>query len=223
MSLNPTGGNIVGYNAQAIEELGSYINSIASKTGSNIVERLHTSIIVPMSTVWYAPEAKSFFEGLATAVEQSGEAITDAFDAFRNAIQEAGRVWAEATGGAVPTLSSICKVELILCTSEIQSSNAGSVTIDVAQATAIANSVSEVRETIRTDLQTLADQLDAESAFIGQGQAQAVAQCFATISECVDKIFDYLTEGEDSLQRQINKAAKKYKDMSGEVSSAFTN
>ena len=176
-----------------------------------------------MSTVWYAPEAKEFFEGLATTVRATGEGITKAFDTFRAAVQAAGEEWAENTGGERPSLSPIDNVELALNVSDIQESNAGNVTIDGTQASTIASRLTEVQENIKSDLQSLAAKLSAESAFIGQGQASAVEQCFVTVSGEIYKIFSYLTEGEDSLQGQINKAVKKYQDVSGNITGAFTN
>ncbi|HBA37657.1 MAG TPA: hypothetical protein DCY94_02950 [Firmicutes bacterium] len=223
MSLFGNSGDVTGYNCQQINELRTVINDIAQKSGTNIVERLHNDIITPMSTVWYAPEAKTFFEGLAATVQASGEAITNAFDTFRGAVQTAGENWADNTGGERPSLASIDKIDLNLNVTDIQESNAGNVTIDGAQATAIASRLTEVEEGIKSDLQGLAGQLNAESAFIGRGQAEALQQCFVTVSGEIHKIFKYLTEGEDSLQGQINKAVQKYQDVSSNISSAFTN
>lgn len=223
MGLFGNSGDVTGYNCQAVNELRTVINDIAQKSSTNIVERLHSDIIVPMSTVWYAPEAKTFFEGLASTVQASGEGITNAFDTFRAAVQTAGENWADNTGGERPSLPSIDKVDLTLNVTDIQESNGGSVTIDGNQATAIASRLSEVEEGIKSDLQNLAGQLNAESAFIGHGQADALQQCFVTVSGEIHKIFKYLTEGEDSLQGQINKAVQKYQDVSGDIAGAFTN
>ena len=216
-------GEISGYNCERINALRDVINNTAEQAGNGIVERLHNDIVVPMSSVWYAPEAVDFFEGFATTVKSSGESITAAFDAFRGAIESAGKNWAENTGGEAPSLPAIDAVELDLNVSDIQPNNGGNVTIDEGQAGTIAGSLTEVEEGIKSDLERLAGGLNAESAFIGHAQADALQSCFVKVSGEINKIFKYLTDGEDSLQGQINKAVQKYSDVSTGISDAFNN
>lgn len=215
--------NVSGYNCEQVNALRDVINNTATEAGQNIVERMHNDIIVPMSTVWYAPEAVEFFKGVADTVKSSGDNITSAFDSFRAAVEAAGRNWAENTGGEVPSLPSIDQVDLTLNVSEIQENNAGSVTIDESEATNIASKLPQVEEGIKSDLEALASKLNAESAFIGHGQSESLQQCFVTVSGEIHKIFKYLTEGEESLQNQINKAVQKYQEVSSGISDAFNN
>lgn len=216
-------GEISGYNCEQVNALRDVINSTAEQAGNGIVERLHSDIVVPMSSVWYAPEAVDFFEGFATTVKASGENITKAFDAFRGAVESAGKNWAENTGGEAPSLPAIDTVELDLNVSDIQPENGGNVTIDEGQASTIAGNLTEVEEGIKSDLESLAEGLNAETAFIGHGQADALQTCFVQVSGEIHKIFKYLTDGEDSLQGQINKAVQKYSDVSTGISGAFSN
>ena len=216
-------GEISGYNCERINALRDVINNTAEQAGNGIVERLHNDIVVPMSSVWYAPEAVDFFEGFATTVKSSGESITAAVDAFRGAIESAGKNWAENTGGEAPSLPASDAVELDLNVSDIQPNNGGNVTIDEGQAGTIAGSLTEVEEGIKSDLERLAGGLNAESAFIGHAQADALQSCFVKVSGEINKIFKYLTDGEDSLQGQINKAVQKYSDVSKGISDAFNN
>lgn len=216
-------GETTGYNCEQVNALRDVINSTAQQAGQNIVERLHSDIIVPMSTVWYAPEAVDFFNGFAQTVKASGENITQAFDAYRGAVESAGKNWAENTGGEVPSLPTIDTVDLTLNVSDIQPENAGNVTIEEGQASQIASKLGEVEEGIKADLENLANNLDAESAFIGHGQGEALKQCFVTVSGELHKIFKYLTDGEESLQGQINKAVQKYQEVSSGISDAFNN
>lgn len=218
-----TNANLTGYNCERVQDLRNVINNTAQQSAQGIVERLSSDIVVPMSTAWYAPEAVTFFEGFASTVKATGQNITAAFDAFRAAVESAGRSWAENTGGDVPTLPAIDSVELNLNVSSIQTNNAGNVVIDQNQANAVASRLQEVEEGIKNDLRNLAGNLNAETAFIGQGQAEALENCFVTISGEINKIFKYLTNGEDSLQSQINKAVKKYQDVSSSISGAFNN
>lgn len=213
-----------GYNCARVEELRTFINSTARQAGNGIVGIMYEKIIVPMSSEWYAPEAVEFFEGLAQTVRASGESITSAYDAFRDAVQQAGTSWAENTGGEVPVLASIDAVELNLDVSPIREKNAlGDVIINGDRATAIANTLGEVQESINQKLRTLASELDAEAAFLGNGQSGAVQACFERVSAEISKIFKYLTDGDESLYGQINKAVKKYGDVSSSISEGFNN
>ncbi len=216
-------GEVSGYNCAQVNALRDVINNTAQQSSQNIVERLHNEIIVPMSTVWYAPEAVEFFNGFANTVKATGEAITKAFDNYRAAVEDAGQYWAENTHGEAPSLPAIDNVDLTLNVSDIQPDNAGNVTIDEGGANQIAGRLAEVEDGIKSDLENLANNLDAESAFIGHGQSDALRECFVTVSGELHKIFKYLTDGEESLQGQINKAVQKYQEMSSDVSSAFNN
>ena len=51
-----------------------------------------------------------FFVFLGETVKASGTNITQAFDLFRAAVEEAGRNWAENTGGQAPSLAAIDNV-----------------------------------------------------------------------------------------------------------------
>ncbi len=216
------GGNgITGYNCEQVNALRDVINNTAAQAGQGIVDRLHSDIIVPMAKAWYAPEAVTFFEGLGETVKASGTNITQAFDLFRAAVEEAGRNWAENTGGQAPSLAAIDNVEMILNISDIQPENGGTVGIDENEATSIAARLEQVEQGIKADIQSLANNLEAESAFLGNNQAQSIEQCFVSISGEIHKIFRYLTEGEDSLQGQINAAVKKYQEVSGGIAGAF--
>lgn len=215
------GNNLTGYNCQKINELRTVINNTAKQAAQGIVERLNSDIVVPMSNAWYAPEAITFFEGFASTVKATGERITAAFDAFRAAVESAGKNWAENTGGEIPSLPAIDVVELNLNISSIQSNKTGNVGIEHAEARAIADRLPEVEEAIKSELRNLAGNLNADTAFIGGGQAQALESCFVSVSGEIHKIFNYLTVGENSLQGQINKAIKKYIDVSSNITTAF--
>lgn len=213
----------IGYDCEQINALRDVINSTAQQAGNGIVERLHGGIVVPMSSVWYAPEAVEFFEGFASDVKKAGEKITAAFDAFRGAVEGAGEIWAENTGGEAPSLAAIDNVDLDLNVSDIQPKLGNAVVIDKEQATTIASNLTEVEEGIKSDLENLAQNLNAESAFIGHGQADALQTCFVEVSGAIHKLFKNLTEGKNNLQSQINKSAEKYSNLSIKLSDAFNN
>ena len=217
------GGEVSGYNAAEVESLADVISSTAQKAGEGIVERLHNEIVVPMSSVWYAPEAQEFFQQFADTVGSAGENITAAFDAYRQAVQEAGKNWADNTKGTAPVLKAVQQVALNLSVGEILPDNAGNVTLDVGQAENIAGKLKDVEANIKSDLEKLAAQLNAETAFMGHNQSAALQECFVKVSGEIHRIFQFLTEGDESLQGQIKAAVEKYKQIAEGISSAFNN
>ncbi|MEE3342497.1 MAG: hypothetical protein VZS44_00190 [Bacilli bacterium] len=216
-------GEVSGYNVEEVNALRDVINGVAQKAGEGICEKLGGGVVVPMSTVWYAPEAITFFEGFKDAVKKSGETVTAAFDAFRDAVQKAGENWAENTGGEKPSLAAIDPVELDLDISSIQEKGPKGVTIDEGEASKVANNLANVENEIEAALKSITAGLSADTAFLGHGQAEAVEQCFNDVAAAIKDIFKYLTDGEGSLQGQINAAVKKYGEVASGISSAFSS
>lgn len=216
-------GSTSGYNCEEVNALRNVINDTAQQAGEKILEELHDGVVVEMARAWYAPEAVEFFNGFAETVKASGEAITNAFDAYRGAIQEMGTRWAENTKGEAPNLPAIDQVELNLNVSDVQSDDNGNIYIKENLATNIANNLPNVEEWIKNDLEKLANKLDAKSAFIGHGQADAARDCFTVVSGEIHRIFKYLTEGETNLQGEIKKAVRKYQQVSESVTNDFNS
>lgn len=217
------GGEVSGYNKGKIEALAEKINSTAQQAGEGIKEELENGIITPMSDKWYAPEAVEFFESFKSTVAQSGAVITEVFDTFRQAVQDAGTNWAENTKGEAPTLSPVNTVEIELNISAIQAINgAGDVSLDESGATSVAGTLGEIEQNIKTRLENLAQGLADGTEFLGHGQAEKVSECFVKVSGEVHKIFKFLTEGDSSLQSCLNKFVTKYQQVSEGVSNSFT-
>ena len=215
-------GNMTGYNSQNIAALRDVIDRTAQSVAEKVVTRLHDEIIRPISEAWHAPEAVDFFTKFAETVKGTGQNIRDIFDSFRKAVEQAGSIWAENTGGEAPTLGAISDVNLELPVREIQvKDSAGNVGIDEDAANKIANNLTNVEEEIKSDMEAVANELDASTAFLGHGQAEAVAECFIKINLEIHLIFKFLTEGDLSLQAQIISAAKKYGDVSVGIATGF--
>ncbi len=211
-----------GYNKEQVEELRGAINTTAQQAAEGIVEKLGSGIITPISNAWYAPEAVEFFQKFAEVVAQSGTNIHTVFEEFKRYIEEAGKNWAENTGGEVPVLPSLDDISLKLDVSAIRDkAENGNVGVFESEAMSVANGLTAVQEEIKAQLESLAAQLSAETAFIGGSQAESIQNCFIAVSGEVHKIFNYLTEGEDSLRSALTKSVEKYGDVSEGISTAF--
>lgn len=213
-----------GYNSEEISRLRVSINNTAETTRQIIVGKLNSSLILPISVVWYAPEAITFFEEFAEVAKKAGINITESFDNFRSFVEAAGKKWASTTGGESPILEPIDQIELILDISSIKAKNSnGDVGINMGEAFNIVKKIPQLKEEIKEEIKKLTNSLNAETAFIGGEQASAIEECFVSVTNQVYTIFNFLTEGENSLVKQIENTVQKYGNVSDSITKTFTN
>ena len=216
--------DVTGYNPAQVESLGTDIVSSSQKVADTIVEKLESGVIRPISEEWFAQEAKEFFDAFAETVRSTGQAIAEAFDSFISSVESAGNNWAENTKGTTVSLERVGSIDLNLDVSAIQTQDgSGNIGIKEEGARGVADSLTSVREEIQTTLTEEANRLNAETAFLGHDQAQAVTHCFEQVNIAVSKIFNFLIEGDNNLQAQINNAVQKYGEIGTETASAFNN
>lgn len=206
-------GQLIGYNIAEIEALRDVVNTLALDACELVLMRLNYGVIAPMSTAWYSPEAKAYFDKFAGIVKAKEGEVQAAFDNFRSAIQSIGEQWAYSTGNAtMPQLASIDSVALDLDVSTILESDAnGNVGIIEDSVKTVIDGLPDLETSIKTTLEFLATKLNAESAFIGGNQATAIEECFKGVGEAVRKIFEFLSTSEDSLYSQVTAYVEKYK------------
>ncbi|MBQ1550818.1 MAG: hypothetical protein IIZ67_01840 [Bacilli bacterium] len=177
---------------------------------------------------------KADAESLKVVVEKTGDTIFECFDAFRKDIESAGNNWYNNTSGESAgegeegagniTLAALSKKEMKLTVSEIEASDSeGNVVLDSAGVSAVSQKLTQVQENIKTKMTAEKEKLDAATSFIGGGQATAIQNCFGRLLEAIAKIFDWLTEGEDSLQKAFDGAMKKYSDVATNIASVYNN
>ena len=214
-----------GFNNTNVVALREIINTTAQSCGTTIVEDLKNGIVTPISTAWYAPEAVEYFEAFKTAVAECGQSITDVFENFKNNVKSAGEYWGENTKSTDSVdMAAIDLVELALDVSAIQQKDpSGNIYLDMAQTNTVIGKLSEVKKDIETHLGALAETMKSEDAFIGGGQAASIDSCFVEVTKSVHKIFDFLTEGEESLSSQLTSFVNKYSEMAEKVTTGFNS
>lgn len=215
--------DFTGYNPQEVEALGGQIKNAASKVSTGIVEKIKSGIVSPISEAWFSPEGVEFFEQFAQTVKSTGTEIEKAFNDFMKSVESAGNNWAQNVKGPTVALGEVGTIDMTLDVSSMKPDNGGQVGIMEAAATSVAGMVPGVKSDIESTLAQIAGSLEASSAFLGRGQASAVQSCFRVVNNAVAKIFNFLTDGDNSLQGQINKAVSKYGDIGTETASAFNS
>ena len=215
-----------GYNPNKVKDLRNSINStIAPKVKDAIINELKTGIVTPISTAWYTQEGKDYFDAFSEAVKNTGPIIEEIFNAFIKGLEIAANNWAENVQSKDRiTLPNLSGLNLKLDVSAVKKDKGGDIGIDEAAATQVANNAAQVKTNVNNELRTLSKSLSATSAFLGQGQAEAVEACFTKIQDEVAKIFSFLSEDTgngQSLKSAIKAAVEKYGDVGSKTSSYF--
>lgn len=216
--------NFTGFDPEAINQLASDVKGYADETAETIINNLKTGVISPISKCWFTPEGVEYWQAFADDVKQTSETIAEAFNSFVDSIGEAEKNWAENTKADVDAVrGDIGNLNMTLDISEIKEKDGTKMGIIESEATSVATSLSSVEETIMSSLKEIASKLNSESAFLGQGQGEAIKSCFGVVEEQVAKIFRFLTEGDNNVMNQIKSAVSKYGDVGSSTSSAFNN
>ncbi len=206
------GNNLIGYNCEQVEALRETINNIAKQTGEELIDTLQNYIIIPMSEVWFAPEAIKFFESFAETVKSSSGAITEAFDTVRQIIQQVGINWAEQTKGECPHLPPIDPVTLNLSIAAIKSNHQGTIGIKQDEAQLIISKINDAEIKVQSYLESSISKLNAETSFLGNNQSESLQECFTKVSGEIHKIFTNINQ----LSEIINQSIAKYTEIAKE-------
>ena len=70
-----------------LDELRDIVNHSVNKTRDVIINRIYHQVVVPISNVWYVPEAIEYFEKFSIFVKNYGENITEIFDDLRGTLE----------------------------------------------------------------------------------------------------------------------------------------
>ena len=216
--------DVGGYDKRKVEDLATTIQDTYEAVCDKIETKLNEDFITPMSTVWYAPEAKEYFEGVAQDVENMADTMRQAYSNYRDWIQAAGENWWENTkgsggGGLKPELKTISDENITLSVKKIKESQGNTVKMDEQACYNIADRLDTIRTECLNIVKTEHAKLNASSAFLGHGQAQAANDCFVEVANAIDQLFKILSSFKDDL----HKAAEKYKKVAENIANNLKN
>ena len=219
------GDDQLGYNHIEIGKIHDEVDTIAKATAKAIEDAMSTDIVQPMSTMWYAPEAITFFTQFKKTVEDAAGTLTEAFNGFITNVNNAQTAWSKKTGeGATTHVEEIGNLSITIDISSIKEEDSGSIMLYKTKALGHADSLGTVQTRLS---KAIADQKTAlenlNQAFLGGGQGAAVEHCFEVVLGAIAQIFDFLTKGENSLQGQIKAAAETYTKMAEEITTGMNS
>ena len=87
----------------------------------------------------------------------------------------------------------------------------------------IADGLDNVEKDLKTVILKYKEELDASTAFIGHGQAEAINDCFNRILEEVHKLFQKLLVGDASVKVALKAFKEKYKAKATSEAESFKN
>ena len=189
-------GELTGYNAGQVTAVRDKVATISTKLGAKVEELFLKTLVKPMGAAWHAPEAVTYFASVKDAVAKSGAPITAVLNSFVDSLQSARENWAANTGGTSEVLTKIDELAITLDVTSITEEDGGKVYIEEVAAKNIAGKLGALEVELQTEFEKIALELQADAAFLGHGQADAIEACFKQINGELHKIFKFLTEGE---------------------------
>lgn len=218
---------ITGFNAQSIADLHAKIQLTADGISEDVGKDLQ-GIIDEIAKGWWAKEAQEFSQGFIDSVNKAVVKIKESLDNYQNALRSTGVSWIVKTGNVEDRekLSGMKEIELVsfnVNAEAVQTHKDGTndVGMDEEAMDKLVGNLTTIRESISSKIKTFGDSLSADAALLGHDQADAAEECYQKITAAIDKFFDGLIEGPDSLQTALNKFKNTYEDAAKKVASEF--
>lgn len=210
---------VYGYNREEIQQLRTQVTDVAESLANSIKEKFQNQFVNPMGDIWYAPEAITWFDSFKETLDSLSTPLINYFNGYLEALQAAANAWAQTTGGEQIVIAEIPSQVFSLSInsidySAIKSENANhdqGIEVDQAQQICSGN-LPAIQTLLNEELSAYSSRIEAETSFLGGGQAEAVQRCFGQIAELIKNLFNELTEGENSLPAAITSYINKYKE-----------
>lgn len=205
----------IGYNYIAVNNLFNEVDEVATQTKRIVSKYLNEDLIDPMSKLWYAPEAKEFFNKFKGVVEDAEKKMDGAFQSFINNIDGAQEAWSKKTGGGEKAkVIQIQTEKIFLNTAKFKEQKDGNIYIDERGALNYAEGLSTLQQKMTNDLiDQQAELTEASLAFIGNNQAEDIQKCFEKVISSIGEIFDFLDKGDNSLKAEIIRVTEEYRNL----------
>ena len=218
--------SFVGFNEEQVDGMVKTINDIANTVCNGIVDHLTNGLVVPMADCWFTPEGKEYFEGHAQDVINTSTSIASALNVFIARTEAATKNWLSNTGGTqgegLASSFNINRVDDGVIRGQLQTYSGnvdtniktqkpnGDKGIEETEARNVISKLGSIQSEIIADIKSQFKAVDASAAFLGKDQATAASECLDKISQAIGNIFKLLTEGENNVYGEIDKAVEKY-------------
>lgn len=207
--------DVTGFDLAKINAIGGIIDQQAESFNSTITDKFQSQLVEAMTPVWYAPEAREWFQTFASGLYEQGVEIQKLFNKFCDICEENANIWIQATAGSAGSelkanLGDVTPINLTIDVEKYPIDNDGVVGIREAEAQAVADSMPNLQQEITEYLAECSQNLKEQTGFLGHGQDEAVTNLFGRVNEAISKIFSFISEGPNSLKTAIELAIQKY-------------
>lgn len=180
-------------------------------------DTMQNKFVGGMQDKWACKQAQTFFnEGFKPSIDSLINDSNKTFQSVIDAMNSAGRAWAESTNSQYST-TSFSVISKTMDVSGIQENIGGVRGIDLASANSVAGQLPQIAEQAKSAL-TSAQQAVQGCGFIGGGQEQALVNSLGTIKTNIDS---NVTEITNQVKTSIEQTVTAYSDLEGRVSQAF--
>ena len=213
----------LGYNTEEVEAIGEGINKYANQTGEVIVTAIKTNIVDKVAEEWVSEVAVEYFYQFKDELKQKEASITGVFQNFSDQIGEAGQNWADQTKGTAPTMPAVDTVTLDLDVSSMKATDGNG---DRYMYEDIEEKVKGYVENARTEILSafanMESEINAETAFFGGGQSEAVQEAASSLGDQVNTMLDEVISSDSgSLITAIQNYKSEYSDTATSNASSF--
>ncbi len=213
----------LGYNTEEVEAIGEGINKYANQTGEVIVTAIKTNIVDKVAEEWVSEVAVEYFDQFKDELKQKEASITGVFQNFSDQIGEAGQNWADQTKGTAPTMPAVDTVTLDLDVSSMKATDGNG---DRYMYEDIEEKVKGYVENARTEILSafanMESEINAETAFFGGGQSEAVQEAASSLGDQVNTMLDEVISSDSgSLITAIQNYKSEYSDTATSNASSF--
>ncbi len=213
----------LGYNTEEVEAIGEGINKYANQTGEVIVTAIKTNIVDKVAEEWVSEAAVEYFDQFKDELKQKEASITEVFQNFSDQIGKAGQNWADQTKGTAPTMPAVDTVTLDLDVSSMKATDGNG---DRYMYEDIEEKVKGYVENARTEILSAFDnmesEINAETAFFGGGQSEAVQEAASSLGDQVNTMLDEVISSDSgSLITAIQNYKSEYSDTATSNASSF--
>mgnify|MGYP004711120891 FL=1 len=213
----------LGYNTEEVEAIGEGINKYANQTGEVIVTAIKTNIVDKVAEEWVSEAAVEYFDQFKDELKQKEASITEVFQNFSDQIGKAGQNWADQTKGTAPTMPAVDTVTLDLDVSSMKATDGNG---DRYMYEDIEEKVKGYVENARTEILSafanMKSEINAETAFFGGGQSEAVQEAASSLGDQVNTMLDEVISSDSgSLITAIQNYKSEYSDTATSNASSF--
>ena len=218
---------VYGFDNNEIAQLRVKVSTSLTRLGEDVASKLQSEVLDPLMTNWFAPEAVTYLQSLQNTIQSYKQPIVEIYNAYLQTLDSAIHYWGETTNYADAKTHqyqafSVADCPLNVYVNNAKSENGSQVGMVYSECMNIVNRLPQIRTEVNGAITSAQALLNETSALLGGTQAEEIKNLFTRIGTIINRLFDTLTDGEDSLKNVLNAYVTKYGESVTNVSSSLS-